>query len=102
MRAAGCPFCTRAYKLPNQELIEADERVMMRLNQICATRHPETEVQERCLACIYFRTGLNAIQKHEFAFIVRRIAAHKSLCNNNSNCEHCLRLTQRIFQYYVG
>ena len=34
--------------------------------------HPDTDVDQRCLACIYFRTGLNAIQKHEFAFTVSR------------------------------
>ncbi|KAL9977095.1 hypothetical protein ACROYT_G014465 [Oculina patagonica] len=114
--AVGCPFCTRAYKLPNQEHIEADERVMMRLNQICATRHPETEVQERCLACIYFRTGLNAIQKHEFAFILTTYAAfcedlvnpekvnrcHGCTIHHSSQREHsCLMMdSEDVWFYY--
>jgi len=51
-------------------------------SHFCPTRDPDTDVDQRCLACIYFRTGLNAIQKHEFAFTVRRIAEHISHCVN--------------------
>lgn len=99
--AIQCPACRVQYPLPSEEETAGDERIMSRLRQFCTERHPGLEVDRGCIACVYYATGLNPLQRHDFAFNIRRIAACMSaVCHGNPDCRHCSRLVRQLSHYY--
>ena len=55
--------------------------------QSCTERHPEYEVDDTCIACIYYHKRLNRLQKFDLADLVRRLlACIGGTCHRDETC----------------
>ena len=76
---------------------------MLFSSQSCTERHPEDEVDDTCIACIYYHKRLNRLQKFDLADLVRRLlACIGSTCHGDETCVHCRKLTKVIWKYYIN
>ena len=72
-------------------------------SQSCTERHPEDEVDDTCIACIYYHKRLNRLQKFDLADLVRRLlACVGSTCHGDETCVHFRKLTKVIWKYYIN
>ena len=72
-------------------------------SQSCTERHPEVEVDDTCIACIYYHKRLNRLQKFDLAALVRRLlACIGCTCHGDETCVHCRKLNKVIWKYYIN